>query len=86
MSKILEAAISRAVTLGSGVKDEEAITGMIVGICGPIGLADSVTAEVGKVDPTRRDQVGGIEIHDEYVSLIQSVFFADLARYRSFAW
>jgi len=65
VSKILEAAISRAVTLGSGVKDEEANTGLIVGVCGPAGLADSVTEEIGKVDPTRRDQVGGIEIHDE---------------------
>ncbi|KIK52631.1 hypothetical protein GYMLUDRAFT_963313 [Collybiopsis luxurians FD-317 M1] len=65
VSKILEACISKAVTLGSGAKDNEAITGMIVGVCGPVGLADSVVAEVGKVDPTRRDQVGGIEVHEE---------------------
>ncbi|KAJ3795005.1 hypothetical protein GGU11DRAFT_840764 [Lentinula aff. detonsa] len=65
VSKILETVISKAVSLGSGVKDHEKITGLIVGVCGPVGLADSVTAEVGKVDPLRRDQVGGIEIHDE---------------------
>lgn len=65
MSKILETSISKAVSLGSGVKDHEKITGMIVGVCGPLGLVDSVAVEVGKVDPLRRDQVGGIEIHDE---------------------
>lgn len=73
MGKILEAAISRAVSLGAGAKDAERITGMLVGVCGPVELADDVVSTVGMVEPKRRDQVGGIEIHEEYV-----FFFVDL--------
>ncbi|KAF9065852.1 hypothetical protein BDP27DRAFT_1331474, partial [Rhodocollybia butyracea] len=65
VSKIIEASIERAVAYGTGVKNTEKITGVIVGVCGPVGLSDSVTVEVGKVDPVRRNQVGGIEIHNE---------------------
>ncbi|KAF5392171.1 hypothetical protein D9757_001604 [Collybiopsis confluens] len=74
VSKILEACISKAVALGPGGekgqskgrdKEDAGINGLIVGVCGPVGLADSVVEEVGKVDSLRRDQVGGIEVHDE---------------------
>lgn len=67
ISNVIEAAISRAVSLGAGAKDSERITGMIVPVCGPVGLADDVSNAVAKVDPLRRDQVGGIELHEEYV-------------------
>ncbi|KAK7438029.1 hypothetical protein VKT23_018197 [Stygiomarasmius scandens] len=52
---------------GPGRKDIEAMKkkGLLVGVCGPVSLADSVFQEVAKVDPTRRDQVGGIEVHEE---------------------
>jgi ferric-chelate reductase len=52
---------------GPGRKDLEAMNknGLLVGVCGPQGLADSVFTEVNKVDSTRRDQVGGIEVHEE---------------------
>ncbi|KAF8811101.1 hypothetical protein BYT27DRAFT_7221556 [Phlegmacium glaucopus] len=63
--RLLDTAITRAVGLGSGVKDDESITGMVVGVCGPIGLADDVVEAVNSVEPIRRDQVGGIEIHEE---------------------
>ncbi|KIY69433.1 hypothetical protein CYLTODRAFT_488935 [Cylindrobasidium torrendii FP15055 ss-10] len=65
ISTMLESTISKTVTLGAGVKDHEANTGMLVGICGPLSLADNVAAEVGKIDPTRRDQVGGVEMIEE---------------------
>ena len=65
LSKIFESAVQRAVSLGAGVKDDERITGMVVGVCGPVGLADDVAQAVSGVDPTRRDQVGGIEICEE---------------------
>ena len=63
--KILDAVISRAVSLGSGRKDAEAITGVVVGVCGPVGLGDEVARAVGGVDARRRKAVGGIEIHEE---------------------
>ncbi|KAF8154708.1 hypothetical protein B0H34DRAFT_717545 [Crassisporium funariophilum] len=65
ISKVLDAAIARAVSLGSGSKDDEGITGMVVAVCGPVSLADDVVGAVGSVEPLRRDQVGGIEIHEE---------------------
>ncbi|KAF9527245.1 hypothetical protein CPB83DRAFT_856618 [Crepidotus variabilis] len=64
-SKIMEGAIQRAVTLGAGVKDDERITGVVVGVCGPIEMADDVARAVGSIEATRRDQVGGIELCEE---------------------
>ncbi len=69
ISNMLEATISKTVTLGAGIKDREAHTGMMVAVCGPTALADDVAKEVGRIDPVRRDQVGGVEIHEEYVFL-----------------
>ena len=65
--KFLEHAINRAVTLGhSNPKDEAlGLTGLIVGVCGPVAMADDVVAAVREVDPLRRDQVGGVEVHEE---------------------
>src|ERR1700677_1474355 len=42
VGKILDSVISRAVSLGSGAKDYEALSGVIVGACGPCGLVDEV--------------------------------------------
>lgn len=39
--------------------------GVIVGVCGPGGLADDVRRVIGDVDPSRRKQVGGVEFHEE---------------------
>jgi hypothetical protein len=58
--KVLDAVISRAVSLGSGV---------IVGVCGPLSLSDEVARAIAGVDVRRREAVGGIELHEEYVSL-----------------
>lgn len=63
--KVLDSAIQHAVSLRSGVKDEERITGMVVGVCGPVSMADDVSKAVSAVVPARRDQVGGIEICEE---------------------
>jgi len=46
-------------------KDRGKLKGVIVGVCGPVGMADGVFQEVGKVDPIRREQVGGVEVHEE---------------------
>ncbi|KAF7369057.1 Iron reductase [Mycena venus] len=65
LTTMLENSISRTVKLGAGNKDEERITGMLVGVCGPVGLADSVTEAISQIEPIRRDQVGGVEVHEE---------------------
>ncbi|KAJ7220513.1 hypothetical protein GGX14DRAFT_431088 [Mycena pura] len=63
---MLENSISRTVKLGAaGGKDEERITGMLVGVCGPTSLADGVAEAISQIEPLRRDQVGGVEVHEE---------------------
>ena len=66
-SKVLDDAITStcAIRLGPGVKDDKKITGLVVAVCGPTGLADDVVEAVNNVEAIRRDQVGGIEIHEE---------------------
>jgi len=63
--KIFDEAIQGGVSLGFGAKDDEPITGMVVGVCGPVKMADDVSKAVSSIDPIRRDQVGGIEICEE---------------------
>ncbi|KAJ7267459.1 hypothetical protein C8J57DRAFT_1436005 [Mycena rebaudengoi] len=66
LASLLENSISRTVKLDSAVgKDEERITGMLVGVCGPVGLADAVAEAISQIEPIRRDQVGGVEVHEE---------------------
>lgn len=64
-SKVLDTAVSRTVGLDSGAKDDEKIAGLVVAVCGPTELADDVVKAVNGVEAIRRDQVGGIEIHEE---------------------
>ncbi|KAJ7088591.1 ferric reductase like transmembrane component-domain-containing protein [Mycena epipterygia] len=56
----IESIVSRAVSSGSGEQ-----CGLLVGVCGPAALGDDVSKAVGLVDPTKRDAIGGIEIHEE---------------------
>jgi hypothetical protein len=44
-------------------KDER--SGMLVGICGPQGLANDVRGAVASVQSWRKHHIGGIEIHEE---------------------
>jgi ferric-chelate reductase len=57
----IEAIISRAGSTGSGDQ-----SGLIVGVCGPVGLGDDVCKAVGLIDPAKRDEIGGVEMHEEY--------------------
>ncbi|KAJ7153949.1 ferric reductase like transmembrane component-domain-containing protein [Mycena crocata] len=57
--EILEATISHA---GNGVQDR---CGMIVAVCGPVGLADDVSDAVAQVDHGKVHDIGGIEMHEE---------------------
>lgn len=65
LAMMLENSISRTVKFGAGTKDEERITGMLVAVCGPVGLAADVANAVSQIEPIRRDQVGGVEVHEE---------------------
>lgn len=65
VAKVLDAVISRAVSYGSGVKASMDITGVIIGVCGPLGLGDEVAQVISQVDAGRRWAVGGIEMHEE---------------------
>ncbi|KAJ7678192.1 hypothetical protein DFH06DRAFT_568132 [Mycena polygramma] len=66
LTNMLENSISRTVKLGAaGNKDEERITGMLVAVCGPTSLADSVAEAISQIEPLRRNQVGGVEVHEE---------------------
>ena len=65
LSKVFDNAVSCTVGLGSGANDDEKIKGLVVAVCGPTGLADDVAKAVNNVEARRRDQVGGIEIHEE---------------------
>ncbi|KDR70244.1 hypothetical protein GALMADRAFT_214680 [Galerina marginata CBS 339.88] len=77
LAKFLESALQRAVTLShspphmyssdylANPKDDGRLSGMVVGVCGPVALSDDVVAAVGGLDPVRRDQVGGVEVCEE---------------------
>ncbi|KAJ7100632.1 hypothetical protein B0H15DRAFT_456421 [Mycena belliarum] len=56
----LEGAVIHATSSGAGER-----CGLIVGVCGPTGLADDVVKAVSHVNPKMRDEIGGIEIHEE---------------------
>ena len=48
-----------------GATSSSGPSGVIVGVCGPGGLAEDVKRVVSELDPNRRKQVGGVEIHSE---------------------
>ncbi|KAJ7793934.1 hypothetical protein B0H14DRAFT_3558649 [Mycena olivaceomarginata] len=58
----MEGTIAHAVSTAGGT---EVRSGLLVGVCGPVGLADDVSKAVEVVEPAKRDQIGGIEIHEE---------------------
>ncbi|KAJ6558682.1 hypothetical protein B0H10DRAFT_1846647 [Mycena sp. CBHHK59/15] len=63
----IESIVSRTVNSGTIVQNEKC--GLLVGVCGPVSLGDDVSKAVGVVDPAKRDEIGGIEIHEEYVNI-----------------
>ncbi|KAK7028156.1 hypothetical protein VNI00_014971 [Paramarasmius palmivorus] len=65
LHEFFESVIDNVTDMRTGYKDERAISGVIIGVCGPVGLADTVFQDVGKVDRRKRDDIGGIEVHEE---------------------
>jgi len=88
IDRVLETVIDKTVTLGAGLKDDVKNSGVVVGVCGPVSLADSVAKETSKVDGSRRDQVGGIDLIEEYVFIVSSVQYTVCLRClrRAFGW
>ncbi|KAF7324746.1 Ferric reductase transmembrane component 5 [Mycena kentingensis (nom. inval.)] len=61
----MEGLIGRA-TSGS---PRSSVCGLLVGVCGPMSLADDVRKSVNIVDPGLRDKIGGIEVAEETFGL-----------------
>lgn len=66
----LEGALERTLALRKGqhytrASDTPRLTGMLVGVCGPLAMADNVIEAVGAIDSARRDEIGGVEIVEE---------------------
>jgi len=70
---VMEQAISRAT---HGVSDatrssaQDIPSGMLVGVCGPQGMSKDVVSAVSSVNSEMKTQIGGVEVHLEYVSRI----------------
>ncbi|KAH9855485.1 iron reductase [Lenzites betulinus] len=66
---ILSGVVDRSAALFSGGKERRrgggALTGVIVGVCGPASLGDEVRKAVAEFPAKRRKAVGGIELHEE---------------------
>jgi len=56
---------SRSKRNAEGLEGGSGLNGVIVGVCGPGGLADDVRKMVRASDERRRKAVGGIEVHEE---------------------
>ena len=62
LQKTLEGVVDRTVTSG-GV--EGRLTGVVVGVCGPVALGEQVGQVVRRLDGERRSAVNGVELHEE---------------------
>lgn len=69
IGQLIDDAIADAVAGRRGAKSVEGLQGVLVGVCGPVSLADEVSKAVGKVDPASRDLVGGVDCYEEYVHI-----------------
>ncbi|TCD60527.1 hypothetical protein EIP91_009935 [Steccherinum ochraceum] len=68
LATVLSGVLDRATTLsfqGKGSAGWKKSEGVVVGVCGPLSLADQVRNVVRSVDRKRMKAAGGIEIHEE---------------------
>ncbi|KAF6760556.1 ferric reductase transmembrane component [Ephemerocybe angulata] len=61
---IMNNAIGNAMGLGTA-KEALGVSGVVVGVCGPISLGEQVVRSVGEIESATKSRVGGIEIHEE---------------------
>ncbi|KAH9915471.1 iron reductase [Epithele typhae] len=68
-NKVLTGVVDRSAALFSSGKERRrgggGLSGIIVGVCGPTSLAESVRKAVNEFDPDRRKLIGGLELHEE---------------------
>ena len=64
VGKVLDGVIASTLTYAGG-KDEGGLRGVVVGVCGPVGLGDEVCGAVRGVGAQRRASVGGVEVVEE---------------------
>lgn len=50
-------------------RSNDELSGLVVGMCGPLGLRDSVEAAQRSLSGKKRDSIGGVEVVVEYVDL-----------------
>ncbi|KAI0946789.1 hypothetical protein AcW1_010148 [Taiwanofungus camphoratus] len=68
LSKILEAVVDRTCALyseGGRRPHRGPLTGVLIGVCGPLALAEDARKAVRTFRQDRRKRVGGIELHEE---------------------
>jgi len=69
IGSVIDAAIDHACKLFNSSGREhyasDKLSGLLVGVCGPLGLGEEVRKAVGSVDPNRFRKVGGIEVFEE---------------------
>ncbi|KAL6302891.1 iron reductase [Sparassis latifolia] len=69
LPKILEGVVDRTCKLferrGGRSERDGPLTGVILGVCGPLALAEEAARAVKTVRSERRQAVGGVELHEE---------------------
>ncbi|KAH9482731.1 Ferric/cupric reductase transmembrane component B [Psilocybe cubensis] len=57
--------LQRIIALRSSSQNDVKLTGLIIGVCGPLSLADDVAKAVSNAEVSQRDHAGGIEVSEE---------------------
>lgn len=69
ISSMIDTAIDHACKLftpnGQEHYASDKLSGILVGVCGPLGLGEEVRKAVSSIDPSRFQKVGGIEVIEE---------------------
>lgn len=69
IASVIESAIDHACKLftPSGLEHHasDRLSGVLVGVCGPLGLGEEVRRAVGAIEPRRFRNVGGVEVVEE---------------------
>jgi len=61
LPKVLDGIIDRTCS----VKGGDGLTGVVLGVCGPLALGEEAGRAVRMVSRDRRREVGGVELHEE---------------------
>lgn len=59
--------------------------GIAIGVCGPVTLVGETRQTVRGTDPLKRADVGGIELHEEYVRLLTELAHLDLTSFSGYS-